>query len=79
MVNLHGRGGLFVSYNGFNPDGLTAFLKARSTNMIGMDCQDLFHILNGEMSFVDAVNRKARRAAETGEFFVPVYTLSKGG
>jgi hypothetical protein len=70
--------GLFVSYNGFTPDGLTAFSKGRSTNMIGMDCQDLFHILNGEMSLVDAINKKARRAAETGEFFVPVFTLSKG-
>ena len=71
--------GLLVSYNGFTADGLTAFSKGRSTNMIGMDCQDLFHILNGEMSLVDAINKKARRAAETGEFFVPVFTLSKGG
>jgi hypothetical protein len=71
--------GLFVSYSGFTPDGLTAFSKGRPTNIIGMDSQDLFHILNGEMSLVDAINRKARRAAETGEFFVPVYSLSHGG
>jgi hypothetical protein len=71
--------GLFVSYSGFTPDGLTAFSRGRSTNMIGMDCQDLFHVLNGEMSLVDAINKKARRAAETGEFFVSVFALSKGG
>jgi hypothetical protein len=71
--------GLFVSYNGFTPDGLTAFSRGRSTNMIGMNCQDLFHILNGEMSLVEAINKKARRAAETGDFFVPVFNLSKGG
>ena len=71
--------GLLVSYNGFTPDGLTAFSKGCPTNMIGMDCQDLFHILNGEMPFTEAINKKARRAAETGEFFVPVYTLSKDG
>lgn len=71
--------GLFVSYSGFTPDGLTAFSKGRPTNIIGMDSQDLFHILNGEMSLVDAMNRKARRAAETGEFFVSVYSLSHGG
>jgi hypothetical protein len=71
--------GLFVSYSGFTPDGLTAFSKGRPTNIIGMDAQDLFHILNGEMSLVDAINRKARRAAETGEFYVSVYVLSKGG
>ena len=71
--------GLFVSYSGFTSDGLTAYSKGRSTNMIGMDSQDLFHILNGEMSLVEAINRKARRAAETGEFFISVFTLSKGG
>jgi Restriction endonuclease len=71
--------GLFVSYSGFTPDGLTAYSKGRPTNIIGMDSQDLFHILNGEMSLVEAINRKARRAAETGEFFVSVYSLSHGG
>lgn len=71
--------GLFVSYSGFTPDGLTAYSKGRSTNIIGMDSQDLFHILSGEMSLIEAINRKARRAAETGEFFVSVYTLSHGG
>jgi hypothetical protein len=34
--------GLFISYNGFTPDGLTAFSKGRPTNMIGMNSQDLF-------------------------------------
>ena len=71
--------GLFVSYSGFTPDGLQAYSKGRPTNIIGMDSQDLFHILNGEMSLVEAINKKARRAAETGEFFVSVYALSKGG
>ena len=71
--------GLLVSYNGFTPDGLAAFSRGRSTNMIGMDCQDLFHILNGEMPLTEAINKKARRAAETGEFFVSIYTLNKGG
>lgn len=70
--------GLFVSYSGFTPDGLTAFSTGRSTNMIGMDCQDLFHVLNDEMSLIDSITKKARRAAETGEFFVSVFTLSKG-
>ena len=71
--------GLFVSYNGFSPDGLSAFSRGRQTNIIGMTSEDLYHILNGEMPLVEAINRKARRAAETGEFFVSVFTLSKGG
>ena len=71
--------GLFISYNGFTEDGLTAYSKGRATNIIGMDSQDLFHILSGEMSLVDAINKKVRQAAETGEFFVSVFTLSHGG
>lgn len=70
--------GLFVSYNGFSEDGLFALSKGRQINMIGMTSADLYHILNGEMSLIDAVNLKARRAAETGEFFVSVFDLSKG-
>jgi len=70
--------GLFISYNGFTPDGLMAFSKGRSTNIIGMTSQDLFFILDGAMSLTDMINRKARRAAETGEFFISVYDLKIG-
>jgi hypothetical protein len=71
--------GIFVSYNGFSADGMVAFSRGRQTNIIGMTSEDLYHILNGEMSLIEAINRKARRAAETGEFFVSVFILSKGG
>lgn len=70
--------GLFVSDSGFTQDGLTAFARGRSTNIIGMTGQDMFFILQGDMSLFEAINRKARRAAETGEFFVGVFELSKG-
>lgn len=69
--------GLFISYSGFSQDGLTAFSRGRSTNIIGMNSQDIYFVLNEEMSLVDAIIRKARRAAETGEFFVSVYDLSR--
>jgi hypothetical protein len=44
-----------------------------------MDSQDIFHILSGEMSLIEAIDKKVRRTTETGEFFVSVYTLSHGG
>ncbi len=71
--------GLLVSYNGFTAEGLIAFSKGRPTNIIGINNQDLFHILNGEMSLVEAINLKARRAAETGEFFVSAFDLKRNG
>jgi hypothetical protein len=67
--------GLFVSMSGFTDDGLTAFARGRATNIIGMTGQDLFFILSGDISLADALSKKARKAAETGEFYVPVFDL----
>jgi len=67
--------GLFVSDSGFTVDGLTAFSKGKATNIIGMTGQDLFFVLSGEIALQDTISLKARRAAETGEFYVSVYEL----
>jgi hypothetical protein len=67
--------GLLVSISGFTDDGIAAFARGRATNIIGMTGQDLYFILSGEISLVDAIAKKARRAAETGEFYVPVFDL----
>jgi hypothetical protein len=69
--------GLFVSDSGFSTDGLAAFARGRPTNIIGMTGQDIFFIVEGHLSLVEAINRKARRAAETGEFCISVFDLSK--
>lgn len=70
--------GLFVSMSGFTDEGLTAFARGRATNIIGMTGQDLFFILSGDISLTDALSQKARKAAETGEFYVPVFELVRG-
>ncbi len=70
--------GMFISYSGFTEEGEKAFARGRATNIIGMTGQDLFFILDGEMSLDDVILQKARRAAETGEFFVSVYDLVRG-
>jgi len=67
--------GLFVSDSGFTEDSLTAFSKGKATNIIGMTGQDLFFVLSGAISLHDTISLKARRAAETGEFYVSVYEL----
>ena len=68
--------GLFVSYSGFTQDGLEAFSRGRPTNIIAMTGQDLYFILEGKMSLVDAIRLKARRAAEIGKVLVTVHELS---
>ncbi|MCA9994724.1 MAG: restriction endonuclease [Anaerolineales bacterium] len=70
--------GLFISHSGFSPDGLTAFSKGRATNIVGMSGADLYFILSGEIPLIEAIEKKARRAAETGESFVSVFDLSRG-
>jgi hypothetical protein len=69
--------GLFVSYGGFTSGGLQALSRGGSINIIGMDARDLYFVLEGEMELAEAIDRKARRAAETGEFFVSVYEIGR--
>lgn len=67
--------GLFVSYSGFTPDGLHAFARGRRTSIVCMDGLDLVQILSGGLNFIETIQRKKRRAAETGNAFVPVRDL----
>ena len=67
--------GLFVSYSGFTADGLAAFAQGRRTNIIAMDGLDLWHVVSGNLDLVEVLDRKARRAAETNQAFVPVRDL----
>jgi restriction endonuclease len=60
--------GLFVSYNGFTPDGLSAFGSGK--RLICMDGRDLHYTLERELPLKSVLERKVRRAAETGQPFV---------
>lgn len=71
--------GLFVSYNGFSVDGLQAFGAGK--RIVCMDGRDIFDALGGNIPLRTVLERKVRRAAETGRIFVPVaelFTLSAG-
>lgn len=69
--------GLYVSNSGFSDDGLSAYSHGRATNMIGINGQDIYFILTGEITLIDAVERKARWAAETGEFYISIFDLMR--
>lgn len=64
--------GLFVSYNGFE-DGLHAFGKGKS--VVCMDGLDISDMLSRRLPLDHVLNRKVRRAAETGTVFVRVRDL----
>lgn len=65
--------GLFVSNSGFTEDGLTAF--GRGKRVICMDGYDLYETLNRGLSLDHVLERKIRRAAETGSPFIRVRDL----
>jgi hypothetical protein len=65
--------GLFVSNSGFTEEGLAAF--GRGKRVVCMDGLDLYETLDRMLSFADVISRKVRRAAESGQPFVPVRDL----
>lgn len=65
--------GLFVSNSGFSEDGLVAF--GRGKRVICMDGLDLYEMLDREIPLDQVLERKVRRAAETGMPFLRVRDL----
>jgi len=62
--------GLLVSVSGFTRDGLEAYERGKRANIICMDGLDLNDVLTMHVDLRAAIQRKARRAAETNEAFV---------
>jgi len=69
--------GLFISESGFTAEALQAITRGKSTCIIGMSGQDLYFILEGQISLASAISKKARYAAETGCFYISVFELLK--
>jgi len=67
--------GIFISASSFTEDGLAAFSRGRPTNLIAVSGQDLFFVVDRQISLDEVIRLKARRAAETGEVMVPVQQL----
>jgi len=65
--------GLFVSNSGFTEDGLIAF--GRGKRVVCMDGLDIFETLSRELPLNHVLERKVRRAAETGLPFARVRDL----
>lgn len=65
--------GLFVSHAGFSEDGLAAW--GRGKRVVCMDGLDLYEMLERKLPFDHVLDRKIRRAAETGSAFVRVREL----
>ncbi len=65
--------GLFVSWSGFSDDGLYRFGRGKRT--VCMSGQDLYDLLDRRLLLDDVIDRKARRAVETGLPFTALRDL----
>jgi hypothetical protein len=65
--------GLFISFGGFTDEGLHAF--GRGKRVIAMDGRDLKEALGRGIGVDQLITLKVRRAAETGQVFVPIEAL----
>ena len=61
--------GLFLSINGFSPDGITAHSLGRKVVLL-MDGSDVMAVLDGRIGFPELLKRKRRHAAQTGEIYI---------
>ncbi|MNR82468.1 hypothetical protein D3C72_132270 [compost metagenome] len=60
--------GMFVSIQGYRPEIIAQF-QGRDANIIFMDGMDLYHILDGRVSLVDALKFKRDKAVQEGRVF----------
>lgn len=66
--------GVFLSMNGFSPDGVTAHSSGRPSVVL-MDGADLMAVLEERIDFVTLLLRKKRHAAQTGNIYLHVHEI----
>lgn len=67
--------GVFLSMNGFSPNGIVAHSTGRPS-VILMDGADLMAVLEERIDFVTLLLRKKRHAAQTGNIFLHVHEIT---
>ncbi len=65
--------GLFISFEGFTADGLYAF--GRGKRIVGVEGRELYEALQRNIGIDRLLAAKVRRAAESGDVFVPFEQL----
>jgi len=66
--------GVFLSINGFSPDGVAAH-SAGGAVLLLMDGADLMAVLEERIDFVSLLLRKKRHAAQTGNIYLPFHQI----
>lgn len=64
-----------ISMSGFSEDAFVAFGKGIPTNLITLDGKDIYALLYKKIALPDALRKKIRWAAETGEIAKSFFEL----
>jgi hypothetical protein len=70
--------GIFLSINGFSPDGVAAH-QAGGASILLMDGGDLMAVFEERIDFVSLLLRKKRHAAQTGNIYLSYYQMVASG
>lgn len=70
--------GIFLSINGFSPDGVAAH-QAGGASILLVDGGDLMAILEERIDFVSLLLRKKRHAAQTGQIYLSYHQMFATG
>jgi hypothetical protein len=70
--------GIFLSINGFSPDGVAAH-QAGGASILLMDGGDLMAVLEERIDFTSLLLRKKRYAAQTGNIYLSYYQMVAAG
>jgi len=74
---MYGRG-VFVSFNGFSKDAVDLLIRGQALKTILVDGEDLIHVLEGNLTFSEMVDKKVSAAQSSGKIYVhPVTGRSK--
>ena len=68
--------GIYITAEGFSPNGIAAYNQLRPSSIIGIDGQDLYSILEHGLPLDEVLRRKIRWLVETGNFLYPVSKFS---
>jgi restriction endonuclease Mrr len=68
--------GVFLSINGFSPDGVAAHSSGGAVIML-MDGADLMAVFEERIDFVSLLLRKKRHAAQTGNIYLSFHEIGK--
>ena len=66
--------GLFLSINGYTPDGVAAHSSGRRL-LILMDGSDLMAVLEGRIDLIQLLLRKRREASQKGNIYLKIHEI----